>query len=93
MRALAHSRLEAGHEFTYNRIFGSQIAALERLNEVGRATVDIAREFFRPYAEQPQVYSNYGFDGWLGFLKGSGLIVQTGNVLEISDFGRDFLMY
>lgn len=76
------------------RIFGSQIAALKRLNEVGRATVDDAREFFRPYAEQfPQLYNNYGFDGWLGFLKGGGLIVQNGNVLEISDFGRDFLIY
>jgi hypothetical protein len=37
-----------------------------RLNEVGRATVDDAREFVRPYAEQfPQIYSNYGFDARL----------------------------
>lgn len=93
LRALAQSRLEAGHEFTYNRIFGSQILALKRLNEVGRATVDDARTFFKPYAEQfPQIYSNYGFDGWLGFLK-AVLIVQNGDVLEISDFGRDFLVY
>jgi len=94
VRALAHSRLEAGHEFTYNRIFGSQILALKRLNEVSRATVDDAREFFKPFAEQfPQLYNNYGFDAWLGFLLGGAMIVQNGNVLEISDFGRDFLVY
>jgi hypothetical protein len=94
LRALAQSRLQAGHEFTYNRIFGSQILGLKRLNEVGRATVDDAREFFKPYAEQfPQIYANYGFDGWLGFLKGNALITQTGNTIEITDFGREFLFY
>lgn len=94
LRELAQSRLEMGHEFTYNRIFGSQILALKRLNEVGCATVDDAREFFKPYAEQfPQIYSNYGFDGWLGFLISNSLIVQNGSVLKISDFGRDFLIY
>lgn len=94
LRALAVARVEYGHEFTYNRIFGSQIAALKRLNEVGQATADQAREFFKPYAERfPQIYDSYGFDGWLGFLKGSGLVIQNGNAFEISDFGRDFLFY
>jgi hypothetical protein len=94
VRALAETRLVAGHEYTYNRTFGSQIAWLKRLNEVGRATVDNAREFFKPYAEKfPQVYSNYGFDGWLGFLKASELIAQNGDVLVISAFGQDFLIY
>jgi len=94
VRALAQSRLQAGHEFTYNRIFGSQILGLKRLNEAGRATIDDAREFFKPYAEQfPQIYANYGFDGWLGFLKKNSLITQTGNTIEITDFGREFLFY
>lgn len=94
LRLLAQSRLQAGHEFTYNRIFGSQILGLKRLNEVGRARVDDAREFFKPYAEQfPQVYASYGFDGWFGFLKGNALIAQTGNTIEITEFGREFLLY
>ena len=94
LRALAQSRLQAGHEFTYNRIFGSQILALKRLNEAGRATVDDAREFFKPYAEQfPQVYSSYGFDGWIAFLKSNVLINQNGTTIEITEFGRDFLVY
>jgi hypothetical protein len=94
LRALAMSRLEAGHLFVYNRIYGSQIVGLRRLNEAGQATVDQAREFFRPVEEQfPQVYASYGFDGWLKFLKDNSLVVQNGDVLEITEFGRDFLTY
>ncbi len=94
VRALAHSRLEAGHEFAYNRIFGSQIVGLKRLNEIGRAKVDDARQFFNPYAEKfPEIYREYSFDSWLGFLKSCGLVTQEGSFLEISEFGRDFLMY
>ena len=92
--ALAEARLRAGHEFVYNRIFGSQILCLKRLNEMGRATVDDVREFFKPYAEQfPQLYSKYGFDEWLAFLKSNGLIVQNDSLVEASDFGRSFLVY
>jgi hypothetical protein len=94
LRALSTARLDGGHEFTYNRIFGSQITALKRLNEVGQATVDDARAFFAPYASQfPQLYSTYGFDSWLGFLTNSGLVTQTGNTIAITDIGRDFLLY
>jgi hypothetical protein len=81
VRALAETRLLAGHEFVYNRIFGSQILALKRLNEVGQATIDDVQQFFKPYAEQyPQLYSKY-------------VIVQKDGLVEISDFGRDFLIY
>jgi hypothetical protein len=77
VHALAEVRLRAGHEFVYNRIFGSQISALKRLNEVGQATIDDTQQFFKPYAEQfPQLYSKYGFDKWAGFLESNGLIVH-----------------
>jgi hypothetical protein len=56
LSSLAEARLRAGHEFVYNRIFGSQISALKRLNEVGQATVDDARQLFELYARQfPQI--------------------------------------
>lgn len=94
LRALAISNLRAGHEFTYNRIFGSQIAALKQLNSIGSATVEQAREFFRPYAEMyPQVYGIYGFDGWFSFLKNNSLIIEENNILRISGFGKDFLIH
>jgi hypothetical protein len=94
LRDLAQARLERGHEYIYNRIFGSQIGFLKRLNEVPRLTVDQAREFFKPYADQfPQVYSEYGFDGWLHFLTVSALVERKGDDLEIGEIGRDFLVY
>jgi hypothetical protein len=94
VRRLAETRLIAGHEFTYNRIFGSQILALKRLNVAGRPTIDDARQFFDSVKKQhPLFYSTYSFEGWLGFLLKSALIVQNDNVLEITDFGRDFLVY
>lgn len=95
LRALAQSRLEAGHEFTYNRIFGSQIAGLKRLNEVGRVTIDDARQFFNNSAENyPEIIRrSYTFEIWLGFLLGNELIKQYGSLLEITEYGRDFLSY
>jgi hypothetical protein len=63
IRVLAETRLRAGHEFIYNCIFGSQIAFLKRLNEVAKLTIDQAREFLKPYADQfPQIYSHYSFE-------------------------------
>ena len=94
VRALAISRLGGAHEYIYNRIFGSQILGLRRLDEIGGASVDQARDFFQPFAAQhPDVYANYGFDGWLGFMTSSGLITRTGDRLNASPFGHDFLVY
>jgi hypothetical protein len=93
LRALALTRLEAGHEFTYNRIFGSQIAGLRQLNAMGRASIDQARAFYEPYANFLPSGAGYNFDTWLGFLLNLGLVLRNGDWLEITDFGRDFLQY
>lgn len=94
VRALAVSRLVGAHEYIYNRIFGSQILGLRRLDEIGGASVDHAREFFQPVAAQhPDVYAKYGFDGWLGFMTSSGLVTRNADRLEASPFGHDFLVY
>ena len=94
LRSLAEARLERGHEAVYNRIFGSQIEFLKRLNEVPHLTVDQAREFFKPYADQfPQVYSKYSFDAWLNYMTVNALAARNGDDLEISEIGRDFLVY
>jgi hypothetical protein len=92
--ALATARLFGQHESHYNRIFGSQIAGLKRLDEVGSVTVAEAQQFFQPYAQlYPQVYTTYGFDGWLGFMIGAGLVARDGDRLTATPFGHDFLVY
>jgi len=94
LRALATSRLVGAHEYIYNRIFGSQILGLKRLDEIGGATVEQAREFFHQFAVQyPDVYAGYGFDGWLGFLTSNALIARNVDRLEVTPFGHDFLVY
>jgi hypothetical protein len=94
LRSFAQTRLAYAHELTYNRIFGSQIAFLKRLNEISTTTVDHSREFFKPYAEKfPEFYATYTFEAWLNFLVAGGLVTETGSSLVINDYGRDFLIY
>ena len=94
VRALAISRLIGAHEYIYNRIFGSQIAGLRRLDEGGPVTIQKTREFFGVYEKQyPAIYENYGFDGWLGFMTSNLLVTRTADRLEASKYGHDFLVY
>ena len=94
LRLLAQSQLEAAFERIYRLIFGTQISGLRWLNERGHITVDEAREFFKPFeAQNPDYYKDYGFDGWLRFLISNELVARNGDVIEIADLGRDFLMY
>ena len=86
IRVLAQAQLEATFERIYNMIFGSQIVALRRLNEMGRVSVEDARAFFEPYTSQyPLIYNAYSFDQWAEFLKTIGLVVQSENFFEITD--------
>lgn len=95
LRALAETRLTSGHEFTYNRIFGSQIAALRQLNLVGEATFEQARQFFSQYSQRyPEMYGReLAFEDWLSFLVRLGHVEQHGNMLRVTEIGRDFLFY
>lgn len=95
VRFLAQLQIEVAFERMHNVIFGSQILGLRRLNESGSATIDEAREFFNEHAAQPfpELYSDYSFEQWIGYLLAVGLIVQNGNTIQITDLGRDFLIY
>lgn len=94
INALATTRVKGAHEFNYNRIFGSQIAALRLLDERGSATIEEARTFFGAYAKQyPHIYAKYGFDGWLGFMLNAQLMKRTADTLTTTPFGHDFLVY
>jgi hypothetical protein len=96
LRSLAEVRLERGQEAVYNRIFGSQIAFLNKLNEIPNLnlTIDQARDFFKLFADRfPEVYSSYSFEAWLTFMTTNDLIVKRENNLQINWLGRDFLTY
>ncbi len=94
IRALAETRLRAGHEYVYNRIFGSQIVALKTLNQRGSISEADARREFEPLKTlYPDVYEKYSFEAWNGWLQRMGLVRYQNGFFEITALGRDFLMY
>jgi hypothetical protein len=95
IRLLAAFSLIQAFENAYMFIWGSQIGVLEYLNS---ASQDTPLDFLKPWYEeavgrQPELYKNYSFDQWLGFLEGHYLIVRRGGAVTISLEGREFLKY
>lgn len=91
---LTNYMISGSFEFVYNRIFGSQIKALQLLRERGAASEFDAADFFRPYSEAfPEVYRGYGLEGWTTFLAHQGLVEKRGGFFYLTDFGREFLKY
>jgi hypothetical protein len=93
LRGLSIARRVSKHEFVYNRIFGSQIVGLKRLDEVGSVTTTQAREFFETHAKQFPTLEKYGFDNWLGFMVNNELVAREGDNFKITVYGHDFLVY
>ncbi|MCC6718773.1 MAG: hypothetical protein IT555_12885 [Acetobacteraceae bacterium] len=94
VRVLAQSRLETLFERIYRVIFGSQIDGLKKLKSMSSVSLDEARNFFETYRiKNPEVYTDYGFDGWIGFLINEKLIMLENDRVSITEIGRDFLTY
>lgn len=80
----------------YYLIYGSQIAALHYLND--NRNSPLTTEHIHPFFDDavnkfPNVYSSYGFEGWLGFLVTSNLVQRNGNDVGITIQGKEFLKY
>lgn len=94
VRQLAIVRVQAGHEFVYNRIFDSQLVALRRLNTATSASVDNARDFLGTYCAEHNIPSDLiKFDSWLHFLLSNSLINRNDDTLTITTLGRELLLY
>lgn len=93
-RALARSNLREHFERTYRLIWGSQIQAVQNLNNVATVNVDFLRPFYDAAAKvYPSVYEKYSFDDWLRFPEGQVLLIRKGDMVEITLEGREFLKY
>lgn len=93
---LAEARLVAYFYDVHRLIFGSQISALQQLNTAGPLAVDDMRRFFDTEARgrYPDIYDQpNAFELWIGFLEHRGLVVRSGDKLEITHVGRDFLVF
>ncbi|CAN7314044.1 hypothetical protein LJR009_001574 [Bosea sp. LjRoot9] len=102
IRMWAAAAVERSHEAAYRLIFGSQIAALNALNQ--RGPIDVSegiRLFNDAVAADPSFYdgSNFSFETWAGFLRNAGLIetsstnLAPGTKAAITPTGRDFLVW
>lgn len=81
-------------ERTYNFIFGSQIALLERLN-AGPLPIDDLKVFYNRAKDAfPSIYKDYEFQHWYNFLESFVLIAKAPNEhIAITPRGRGFLRY
>ncbi len=93
VRQLAVIQLLYKAERAYRLLFGSQIVFMRYLNETGRQPESIARSFYeRAQVENPNFYSDYPFESWIGFLTlQQSLIAVEDDMYGISLWGREFL--
>lgn len=94
VRQLATIRVQAGHEYVYNRIFDSQLFALRGLNTAANVSMQNARDFLATYCSKNEIPpDSLKFEQWLHFLTSNGLIEIHEDSITITTFGRDFLVY
>jgi hypothetical protein len=92
-RGLSMLILVSGYEYTWLNIFGSQLRALNQLN-TRMLSYDEMRHFYEEGATGlPQLYETRTFEMWLAFFRNSTLIRDSGDRLEITVRGREFLRY
>jgi hypothetical protein len=81
----------------YYLIFGSQLQLLDSLsgNSAGVGKDVAKREFFDPAAaKQPEFYGKPdAFEQWLKFLTDMELLSATGELIVITQIGKEFLVY
>jgi hypothetical protein len=86
--------VQLAHEKNYNAIFGSQLNLLAQANGAGGITPAFANALYeQAKAANPQLYTTYRFDQWIGFLINAGLLVQSNGAYVLTNFGRGFLKY
>lgn len=84
------------HNTTWSSIYRSQLLLLTEMNhKAGIVPMQAARSFYDEAVKGfPQIYTNYAFEQWLGFLKGDQLIIEhPSSMLELTHKAKDFLKY
>jgi hypothetical protein len=82
-------------DYVYSLIYGSQLAAVRDLNSAGAVHVEKLKPYFEAAkANFPSLYETDTFERWLGWLTQiASLVAQDGEVVTITDIGRDFLQF
>jgi hypothetical protein len=94
-RHLAAAWMILAYEGTYNQIWGSQLFALQALNESRGLSRDVVNVWYQyGVGMNPERFANYPFDSWLGWMHGMFLIeTRPDGLIYITITGNDFLQY
>lgn len=94
LRSLAETRVERVFETIYWNIFASQIAFLRKLLLQPVTHVDTL-EYFAETVQpiNKEFYANATAPEWTKFLFVQNLVLSTNDKVEITDLGKDFLIY
>jgi hypothetical protein len=96
VRDLAQTKLRESFERLYQELWGSQLAALQLINQhSAEITQDGTRSFFEDAKrEQPEQYGDYSFEEWFEFLVDAELVSPTEDEkVAITVQGRELLTY
>jgi hypothetical protein len=94
VRSLAHERTKVHLEKVYNLIWGSQLAALDALNQIGATEQSVIEDWFDTAKTNQTVFSGVTFDAWIQFLINAMLVTKLdGGQYVINELGRVFLGY
>lgn len=92
---LAKNNLGRFFENTYGQIFGSQLHLLQKLADSHVFTMAEVDKVFRVEAleRHKDAYKDFSFDRWFNFLIARGLTSRSGDIVRITDLGRELLTY
>jgi hypothetical protein len=93
IRTISNGALAVLHDDVWRYIYRSQIDLLQDLN-IQAMTLEQIKPYYDAAAlANPDTYKQYSFELWLAFMRGKLLIVQDGNVVQITVRGKDFLRF
>jgi len=95
IRALAFSRIEAEFNNISHVIFGSQLNLLVQLSGTPHCLTLLQVESLFKLAQNnyPAIHANRTLNDWLNYLLVTNLITQSNDVIDITQYGKDFLKY
>jgi len=95
IRALATANITQHFERLYNMIWASQLSCLRYLNPrgLGAERGELIPIYEASKTLYPDLYKDYSFDQWLGFLQRMNVVTERERRLFITVAGREFLKY
>jgi hypothetical protein len=95
VRVFAITRIELEFNNIAHMIFGSQINLLVHIagTNNGATTKDAEIIFEKAQVAYPSLHGNKKFEAWLSYLITNNLVVSNAAMIDITQYGKDFLKH